>query len=237
MANTDSTFTYENTLNGFADRITTTLGDDESGHANTTYDRDYIKSLICDAFIMLSRVETDLFPVEEVEFTPTSGQCIQRLPDECEEFLEWFRVVDGNGRKVPVMEGDYDTIKNTQFFPQPCYSCKGDVMSTVATYQAGFSPNSDRVYAMNPMVPEGTEISVIVLCRNINRAVGDGDQELPQKIRSHAMMLQFLVLTLITSKDDPVASQAHFQSFLGLANLSLQQQAFMRRSILENERQ
>jgi hypothetical protein len=225
VVNTTSNFTYDNTLNGYVERITTALGDDEPGHENTTYSKEYLAALICDVFVMLSQIHTSLFPVQEVEFTVKTGTCTQRLPDECEEFIEFMHVLDANGRCVPIYEGDFNTIERYASFPQPCRNCKGDVMASVPGYTAGISAKSDRLFNLSPMAPASIALKVVALCKNFDSIVGSGDKPLPQKLRGFAVMIEYLVLSLAVSKDDPALSTQHYNAFLQLANLSLQNQA------------
>lgn len=237
MARNNAAFEYDNTLNGLVERVTTTLGDDEKGHANVTYDYDYLAALACDALVMLAKFDEDLITPIEVEFDIVADSCIQRLPAECEDFISWLRVEDDNGRKIPIVEGDYELIQRSAGFPQPCRHCRGDVMSVVTSYSIAFNEGSDRVFAFSPMLPSGSGagLRLVALCRSVDQFVGDGTKELPGRLRGYALQIQWLVLTLATAKDDPAASQQHFQNFLSLANLNLQQQAFARRLVLDEQ--
>ena len=212
MARTKAEYSYANTLEGLVERITSTLGDDEAGHDNVTYDADYLGALVCDALVMLTKFDEDLIDPIEVEFDITPDVCIQTLPAECEDFMSFLQIEDDNGRKVPLVEGDFDLIQRTAGFPQPCRHCRGDVMSPVTTYSYAFSESSDRVFALTPMLPgsSGASLRMVALCRNVGEFVGDGTKQLPSKIRGYALQIQWLVLTLATAKDDPQSSQQYF---------------------------
>lgn len=234
MAKKTSNFRYENTLKGFVERLTTALGDDEPGNENCTYSKEYLAALICDAFVMLANVQTDLFPIQEVEFDIESNTCLQRFPEECEDVVSFAHILDADGRCVPVVDTEYKDIRRYATFPANCAGCKGGVMSTIPTYRIGVSPQSDRIFAIDPIPPPGVKIRGVVFCRNISSLVGeDGENPLPEKLRAFAVMIEFLVLSLATSKDDPVVAAQHYNAFLQLANFTTQQQIRMQEQINE----
>lgn len=223
---------YANTLHGYIERVATTLGDYAEGREHQTYPYDYLRALICDAFVTLSEVKPDLFPAQEYEFELPTEEPRFEIPAECGKFLEFIAVVDQNKRTVPIYEGDYREIERAASFPSKIPGSRGDAMSTVPAYNAAMHPEARNVAVISPMAPPGCQVKIRLLCRNMDKVTGRAaDVELPDKLRSCGPMVTYLVQSMVLSKDDPTLAAAHFQSFAGLAQLSLQQREVLRREV------
>lgn len=229
MAGSDSDFTYDNTVEGICERVTYILGDAEKGYPNQTWEKKFLRAVVCDALWMMSMVDPDLFKAETVRF-PLEAENRKQVIDceACESFLSFVCIETEDGVRIPVTEADYDTILRSAFLPSPCIHCRGGAMGHVASITVAMAPDSSDAFVMSPMSPEGEQLYAVVRCRNIKR-FDQEDVELPGELRAYMPMIIQLALYFALGGDRSKGAyaelaQGHFRSFMELANMTRQRE-------------
>lgn len=234
MAGSESGFAYDNTVSGICERITYILGDAEKGYPNQTWEKPFLRAIVCDALWMISMVDASLFKAETVRF-PLEPESRKQIIDckACESFLSFVCIETEDGIRIPVTEADYDTILRSAFLPSPCIHCRGGAMGHVASITVAMAEDSSDAFVMSPMFPEGDQLYAVVRCRNIKRFEAEG-VELPNELRAYMPMVIQLALYFALGGDRSKGAyaeiaQGHFRNFLELANLTRQQEFDMLR--------
>lgn len=236
MSSNDSGFKYDATLDGLCERVTYILGDAEKGYPNTTYEKDFLRAIACDAIFMLASVKPNLFKSEVVKI-PLATETSKQLVDceQCELVLDFVCFERSDGSIIPAIDTDYEKIQRAALLPAPCVSCEGGVMGIVPSVQVGLSKDSVDVFSINPMIPEGEEMFAVVRCRNLKQYYEEG-VEFPEGVRGSFPAIVQLMLYMALAGDRTEGGSAdlanmHFQNFATSVSMSFQQAEFLRRQM------
>lgn len=216
---------YGLTVSGLCTRITALLGDDEPGYENVRWDKGLIEALIGDALWMISVFKPDLF-TEEVEIELQPGECLQTLPEDCEDIVEFVCVKDADDMLIPVnMTANYALVKRTRAYPPLRCRKRGSQLQGITQFQVSVSPFSTRSFVVSPLVPEGETYAITALCTNLSSLLDGETDDLPTEFRPWILPIMELVMYLLTSmdRDNPdilALSQLHLGAFQNLTQIS-----------------
>ena len=179
------------------------------GRSKGRYDPQFLRAMVGDSIRVLAEIKKEDF-VDEVRFEIESGECVQTLPEECASFLEFLCFLNcDTGEQYPVFSGNFQDIRKLNYVPSSATYCSG--LDALSSFSAGFSPNSTRVFAINPSIPEGSNFKAIALCSVVNELVNDVDADLPEVVKplipALVSMTSYLLL-LADTADPTAASQA-----------------------------
>ena len=240
MSDSTSGFEYASTLEGLCERVTYILGDAEKGYPNQTWEKEFLRALACDALYMLATVKPNLFKADTVKIelqSETSKQVVDC--DACELLLSFVCFENEGGHTIPAVDSTYKLIQRSAILPAPCTNCRGGAMDRVPSIQVAMSPDSVDMFAISPMFPAEEKLFAVVRCRNLKKYY-DGTTNLPDGLRGHFPALIQMTLYLALSGDRAEGGLAelanqHFQNFVSLVGLTMQQAEFLRRQMEADE--
>jgi len=222
-------YTYDTTIDGLCARVLTRLNDTELGCEEERWSKPFIRSVICDAFWALSKLNSTLFS-QEVDVKLEPGESCQSLPDDCSGASEFLKVYDKDAKRtIPVINGDYGQIKRNAHYPA-CTNKRrgrrGGHLHAVTQYQFGRVNSDAREFFISPIPPAGSNLCVKVRCTDINSLFEDGENpQLPDELRPYfAAMMELVMYTALSMDRDSAAQVAmanlHLNSFVQLTNFS-----------------
>ena len=222
-------YSYDTTIDGLCARVLTRLNDIEVGCEEERWSKPFIRSIICDAFWALSKLNTELFSTK-VEVPLVNGETCQELPDDCVGASEFLKVYDKDAKRtIPVINGDYATIRRNGHYPGCTHkrrAGRGGHFHAVTQYQFGRVNSDSRDFVISPIPPAGSNLCVVVRCTDINSLFEDDtNPQLPQELRPYfAAMMELVMYTALSMDRDSAALTAmanlHLNSFVQLTNFS-----------------
>ena len=222
-------YTYDQTVDGLCARVLTRLNDVEPGCEEERWSKELIRSVVCDAFWALSRLNRSLFSRKQ-KIRLTSGEACQTLPDGCDGAVEFLAVYDETGKRtIPVLEVPYESVRRNAHYPGCTHTRRkkrGGPLYGVSQYQIGRLNADARDFWVSPIPPAGSQLTATVRCTTIDDLFVQGtNPDLPAELRPYFPAVMELVMYTALSMDRDSANQVamanvHLNTFAQLVNVA-----------------
>jgi len=185
--------------------------------------------MLRDAVYLAAKVSPKHF-TNTVDFFLEADECVQPLPDGCQELRQIICIVDTKtGDDVSVSEGNEETLRRKLKYPSPCNdtACDDTALSSISYAAKTVSSSS---FVVSPVPTEANRYKATAQCVSVDDWVGAGGtcEEIPESVRYMipAVVQLTVGMALMTNRDHPnivAQAQAHFAQFSNLLTLSRSQ--------------